>query len=153
MPYARAAILETLRYHSVFPHGFRRTTESFDVLGFTIPKDTTVFPSFFNCQQDESVWGDPENFRPDRFLDDAGDLLPADHVLRRHVIPFSLGIRMCPAEQLARARLFLWATNLVNRFMVRPAPGNEADSARADMFKETTLVVPSTYQVLFEPRV
>ncbi len=153
MPYARAVLLETLRYHSVASLGIRRTTEAIDVLGFTIPKDTTVFPNFFSCHHDECVWGDPENFRPERFLDDAGDLVPPDHVLRRHIIPFSLGIRMCPAEQLASARLFLWATNLVNRFIVHPAPGNEADSVRADMFEETTLVVPSKYQVVFEPRV
>ena len=153
MPYARAAVLETLRYHSVSPLGFRRTTEAISVLGFTIPKDTTVFPNLFNCHHDECVWGDPENFRPERFLDDAGELLAADHILRRQMVPFSLGIRMCPAEQLARARLFLWATNLVNRFIVHPAPGNQADSVRADMFEETSIVVPSKYEVVFESRV
>ncbi len=152
MPYARAAILETLRYHSALPLAFRRTTEVINVLGFRIPKDTTVFLSLFSCHHDECVWGDPENFRPERFLD-AGELLPADHVLRKHTIPFNLGIRMCPAEQLARARLFLWATNLVNRFIVHPAPGNKADSVRADVFEETSLIVPTKYQVVFEPRV
>ncbi len=153
MPYARAAIMETLRYHSVAPLVFRRTTEAIDVLGFKIPKDITVFPNFFNCHHDECVWGDPENFRPERFLDDAGELLPADHILRRHIIPFSVGIRMCPAEQMASARLFLWTTNLVNRFIVHPAPGNEADSVRTDMFEETTVIVPTKYQVVFEPRI
>ncbi len=62
MPYARAAILETLRYHSVAYLGFHKTTKNIDVLGFTIPKDTTVFPNFFNCHHDECVWGDPETF-------------------------------------------------------------------------------------------
>ena len=153
MPFARAAILETLRYYTVGPFGIRRTTEDIDVLGFTIPKDTTVFPNFFNCHHDECVWGDPEKYRPERFLDDAGNLLSADHILRKHTIPFNIGARMCPAEQLARARLFLWATNLVNRFIVHPAPENKADSVRADMFEETSVIVPTKYQVVFEPRV
>ncbi len=152
MPYARAVILETLRYLSVSPLGFRRMTEAINVLGFTIPEDTTVFINLFNCHHDESVWGDPEKFRPERFLEDAGELLPADHVFRKYTIPFNLGIRMCPAEQLARARIFLWTTNLVNRFIVHPAPGNEVDSVRADMFEETSVIVPTKYQVVFEPR-
>ena len=118
MPYTRAALLETLQYHSVVSFGFRRTTETIIVLGFTIPKNTMLFTNFFNCHHDEGVWSDPENFRPERFLDDEGNLLPADHVLRRHIIPFSLVIRMCPAEQLSSSRLFLWATNLVNRLRV-----------------------------------
>ena len=43
MPYTNATIMEVQRYASVFPIGlFRNTTQSTDVMGLVIPKDTQV---------------------------------------------------------------------------------------------------------------
>lgn len=42
--------------------------------GFQIPKNTIVMASIFALHNDKEVWGDPENFRPERFLNDNGKL-------------------------------------------------------------------------------
>lgn len=36
---------------------------------------------------DEEVWGDPWVFRPERFLDSEGKLLPIDHPTRQAYVP------------------------------------------------------------------
>ena len=37
---------------------------------------------------DPKVWGDPENFRPERFLDEDNNV-----IRRNDIIPFGLGMR------------------------------------------------------------
>lgn len=43
--------------------------------------------SLYSLHKDEEYWGDPEIFRPERFLSEEGYLKPSDHL-----IPFALGI-------------------------------------------------------------
>jgi len=41
--------------------------------GYFIPKDAMLLISVWTVLQDKSIWGDPKNFRPERFLDDEGN--------------------------------------------------------------------------------
>ena len=56
-------------------------------------------------------WGDGEVFRPQRFLDEAGDVKKDEHF-----IPFSVGKRQCLGETLAKTELFLFFTALVQQY-------------------------------------
>ncbi|CAK5012628.1 unnamed protein product [Meloidogyne enterolobii] len=62
---------------------------------------------------DPNIFSDPKSFRPERFLDENGNLLKSDHL-----IPFGLGKRQCLGESLARMELFLFFANIFNRYMV-----------------------------------
>ena len=66
------------------PHTAIRDTA---IGGYTIPKDAWVIPNLYACHHDHDVWGDPDNFRPERWIDEHG-------ALRKHqaFIPFSLGM-------------------------------------------------------------
>ena len=87
LPYTEAVILETLRVDTPFwllvPH---TTQGDVELLGFKIPKDTTVIPNIFATHMDPDLWGDPENFRPERFIGEDGRIVRPEYL-----IPFSLG--------------------------------------------------------------
>ena len=122
MPYTKAFLMEVLRYTTevpaALPHVCRR-----DVIfeGYHIKKGTILFPNLWFIHHDKKLWHDPWNFRPERFLDSNGELLPADHDLRKAWIPFSLGRRSCPGETLAMTRTFLYLTRILQEFDITPA--------------------------------
>ncbi len=87
MPYTEAVIMETLRMDTTFwlliPHF---TAGDVNIFGYNIPKDTTVIPNIFAVHFDPELWGDPENFRPERFIDDGGKTFRPEYYM-----PFSTG--------------------------------------------------------------
>jgi cytochrome P450 len=66
--------------------------------GFKVPKDTVVLASIFNLHNDKGIWGDPENFRPERFLGGDGKL----NLKNDFSLPFGAGRRLCAGETFAR---------------------------------------------------
>jgi len=71
-----------------------------------------VIPSLYAFHSDSRVWSDPENFRPERFLDSQGKLsLKLDVSL-----PFGAGKRLCAGETFARNMLFLMTSTMCQQF-------------------------------------
>ena len=54
--------------------------------GYTIPKDTLIIPHLDAVLMDEKIWGDPNNFRPERFLNAKGAVTEPEQF-----VVFSLG--------------------------------------------------------------
>ena len=50
-------------------------TQDTEVLGYTIPSEAIVFVDLDSVDTDQSIWGDPENFRPERFIASDGKLI------------------------------------------------------------------------------
>ncbi|XP_059152571.1 cytochrome P450 2D15-like [Physella acuta] len=112
LKYLNAFIMETLRFSSTIPFSVTHVCSQDTVLnGFTIPKDAQVIPNLYAVLHDEIIWGDPENFRPERFLDEQGNLIK-----REELIPFSIGRRICLGESLAKMELFLFLSSMFERF-------------------------------------
>ena len=116
MPYTAATVYELLRYASLVPTVPHAALETVTLGGYTIPAGTAVFPYFPAILRDKKFWGDPEVFRPERFLDESGNLLPADHPNRKHMLQFGAGPRVCVGEAFALKRLFIFTTSLVQKF-------------------------------------
>ena len=121
MPYTEAFILEVHRYTSEAPLGIpHMCKKDVDFEGYRIKKKSIVFPNIWFIHHDAKVWHDPWNFRPERFLDATGELLPTDHELRQACIPFSIGRRACPGKTLAMTRTFLYLTRIIQEFDIKP---------------------------------
>ncbi len=157
MPYLRATILETLRHFTVAPlaallHAAREDTE---LKGYgAIPKGTTFIINMWGLHHEKEFWGDPENFRPERFLDEDGELLAADHPNRKHLVPFGAGPRVCMGEVFAMARLFLWTSALVNKFVISTAAGCDPEWMDPDRHEDdSVMLIPLPCDVIFTPRV
>ena len=56
--------------------------------GYDIPKDSLVFFHLYSALMDPAYWKNPEEFRPERFLDQDGKL----DEKKENFIPFSIGI-------------------------------------------------------------
>ena len=153
MPYTRAVLLELLRYTTVVNNGvLHRTLQTTKLQGYTIPANVKVVTSLYNLHHDSEFWGDPEVFRPGRFLDEAGEVVLADHPNRKHLLPFGAGMRVCLGESMARARLFLWLTSLIQKFEIRPAKGNEKWMSEPTAYVTVGVLKHMRYQVVFKQR-
>ena len=115
LPYVEASILEITRLSSLVPFGLpHAVTDDVVFKGFNIPKNTLFFGNIYAAHHSKSIWGDPENYRPERFLSKDGKT-----VLRNKAwMPFGVGKRQCMGESLARDELFLFFTNLVKQFHI-----------------------------------
>ncbi|CAG7828731.1 unnamed protein product, partial [Allacma fusca] len=88
LPYAEATLQEIFRKSSLVVTGVMHTaTQDGTFAGYDIPKGTWILPNIYAIHHDAKLWGDPGNFRPERFLStDEKTVIKNDNVL-----PFSLG--------------------------------------------------------------
>ncbi|CAG5128436.1 unnamed protein product [Candidula unifasciata] len=125
MPYTEATIFEALRLITQVPlGGLRIVSQDIQVDDVTIPKGTMLLINSWYFHHNEEIWEDPWAFKPERFLNDQGQLLPADHPVRKNVLPFGAGTRSCPGEIFAKSRVFMFLTNILQKYDVIP-PANE----------------------------
>ncbi|KAK3597329.1 hypothetical protein CHS0354_010966 [Potamilus streckersoni] len=117
--YTEAFIMEIMRHVQIGYLGFPHSVPH-DVVfqGYTIPKDAIILPDMDSVLSDPDVWGDPELFRPERFISKEGTVLQPDEF-----IPFFAGKRRCLGESLAKMELLLYVSALVQRFQILPPEG------------------------------
>ncbi|XP_025778118.1 cytochrome P450 2U1 [Puma concolor] len=112
MPYTEATIMEVQRLTVVVPLAIPHMTSEKTVLqGYTIPKGTMILPNLWSVHRDPAIWEKPDDFYPNRFLDDQGQLIK-----KETFIPFGIGKRVCMGEQLAKMELFLMFVSLMQSF-------------------------------------
>ena len=153
MPYCRAVLFETLRYVTILPFGVpHRTVEPVEIDGFHIPTGADIMSNLWSLHHDVDFWKDPFVFRPERFLDDAGQLVQADHPNRKHLLPFGAGPRVCLGESMALARLFIWIATFSQRFTVTPAPGNMTSFTDPRNCRVEGLLRACPYEIVLKKR-
>ncbi|XP_043461100.1 methyl farnesoate epoxidase-like isoform X1 [Leptopilina heterotoma] len=112
LPRVDAFLAEVQRYLILAPLGVpHRTMKDVSLNGYRIPQDTVVLLNFYSVNNDRRYWESPEEFRPQRFLDENG-------LYRQNnaAMPFGLGKRRCLGETLARSSLFLFFTYIIHYF-------------------------------------
>ena len=87
---------------------------------FYLKIGTAVMINLWSIHHDERQFKDPMLFKPERFLDDNGDLLSASKI--KNFLAFSIGPRKCIGQQVANAELFLFLANLLDHFEVQNSP-------------------------------
>ncbi|XP_068631064.1 probable cytochrome P450 304a1 [Battus philenor] len=119
MPYTEACIRETLRIDTIVPLGVsHRATSDTKLDGYDIPEDTMINLNFVTLHMSKEIWGDPENFRPERFIEDGQLQLSKDKTL-----PFGAGRRLCAGETFARQSMFQVFSGFMQAFKVSTADG------------------------------
>lgn len=109
MPWLNGVVSETLRLGSPGYLAGRRVEQPFEVLGHEVPAGPFVFYSPFVTHRMPSVWPDPFEFRPGRWID--------GHEHHQEVpagawIPFGGGARRCLGLAFATTELKVLAVEL-----------------------------------------
>ncbi|XP_050226332.1 flavonoid 3'-monooxygenase CYP75B137-like [Mercurialis annua] len=105
LPYLYAIMKESLRLHPALPLLVPHCpSETCDVGGYTIPKGARVFVNVWQIHRDPSVWENPLEFKPERFIDNKWDYSGSDF----GYFPFGSGRRICAGIAMAE-RMFLYS--------------------------------------------
>ncbi|KAH9625566.1 hypothetical protein KSS87_009919 [Heliosperma pusillum] len=127
MTYLKAVIKETFRLHPSVPLLLPRISmQDAKINGYDIPARTLVMINAWAIHRDPTSWNEPEEFRPERFLDS-----PVDYKGQYFdLIPFGSGRRGCPGIVFAISNIELALANLINKFdwqLPDSAEGNALD--------------------------
>ncbi|XP_024973158.1 cytochrome P450 71A8-like [Cynara cardunculus var. scolymus] len=120
MTYLKAVIKETLRLHPPLPLLVPNiASKDVRVMGYDIPKGTTVMTNVWAIGRDPKLWDEPQEFRPERFLGSSIDFKGHDFEL----IPFGAGRRICPGIVFAMATNENLIANLLYKYDWKLANG------------------------------
>ncbi|TVU46510.1 hypothetical protein EJB05_06051, partial [Eragrostis curvula] len=124
--YIQMVIKETLRLHPAAPLILRSNLqEDCRVMGYDIPKGSTVMVNILSLARDPRYWDDAEEFIPERFESSEKDWTHLEFV------PFGAGRRQCPGALFATTTIELTLANLLCHFDWT-LPGG-ADPKKLDM--------------------
>nr|AWX67427.1 flavonoid 3'-hydroxylase 6 [Salvia miltiorrhiza] len=113
LPYIQAIVKETMRLHPVAPMlAPRIARHDCKVDGYDIKKGTQVLVNTWTIQRDPSIWENPNEFNPDRFIGKNIDVKGQDFEL----LPFGSGRRMCPGYALGMKVIQSSLSNLLHGF-------------------------------------
>uniref|UniRef100_A0A8D1LWV0 Cytochrome P450 1A n=1 Tax=Sus scrofa TaxID=9823 RepID=A0A8D1LWV0_PIG len=126
LPYMEAFILELFRHTSFVPFTIpHSTTRDTTLNGFYIPKERHVLVNQWQVNHDPKLWGDPSEFRPERFLTADGTAI--HKTMSEKVILFGMGKRRCIGEVLAKWEVFLFLAILLQQLEFSVPPGVKVD--------------------------
>ncbi|EEF40985.1 trimethyltridecatetraene synthase [Ricinus communis] len=113
LPFIYAIIKETMRLHPVAPMLVpRQCREDTKVAGYDIPEGTRVLVNVWTIGRDPSIWDNPDEFCPERFIGKTIDVKGCDFEL----LPFGAGRRMCPGYPLGIKVIQASLANLLHGF-------------------------------------
>ncbi|GAV00057.1 hypothetical protein RvY_10962-2 [Ramazzottius varieornatus] len=142
LDYIEAIVMESLRFSNFVPFPLpRRTTEDVQFSGFRIPKDTVVITNAYAVHFDEELWGDPNVFRPERFVDNMEKFRAS-----RNAIAFGAGRRVCAGETFAKVQMTLLLSTILHNFTLNFAEGTNPPNIRQDIVAGLVMV-PKPYQI------
>ncbi|KAG8228073.1 hypothetical protein J437_LFUL009045, partial [Ladona fulva] len=130
LPYLNAVLMEIRRCCNVgaltVPHKCTRDTT---FRGYAIPKGCLILFRLRSVHMDPEHWGDPEVFRPERFLIPGENGEPMK--LKEEpswLIPFGLGQRRCIGQEFALQNLYIFFSVILHGLSFKSPPGCDLPS-------------------------
>lgn len=122
LPLAKSVFEEALR---LYPPAWgipREAIEDDEIHGYAIPAASIITVNQYITHRHPAFWEDPEAFRPERFLGNAGAGRP-----KFAYFPFGGGPRICIGNTFALIEGPLCLAALAQRFRMTPVPGHDVE--------------------------
>ncbi|WOG85180.1 hypothetical protein DCAR_0104368 [Daucus carota subsp. sativus] len=150
MNYLKAVMKESMRLYMPAPLVVpREARQDVNVLGYDIEAGTQVLINAWALSRDPSLWDNPEEFRPERFLNS-----PVDYKgLHYEYLPFGSGRRGCPGIQFAVAINELAVANIVHNFNLELPDGKRVEHLDMTALSGLVLHLKSPLLVVATPHV
>lgn len=136
--YLEATIKEALRIRPVITDAARRLTRDVVLGGYRLPAGAMVMPSIAAMHFREDLYPDPDEFRPERFIDGA----PESYAW----IPFGGGVRRCIGASFAQFEMRVIMRAILERAQLRAA----SSAAEAPRVTNITLAPAHGCRVVLE---
>ena len=118
LQYLTAVLDELFRFKHFAPQGLpHEAAEDLTLGGYDVKKGDQIFLNFYSLHMNPKLWKNPEEFRPERFLEEERELL--DTILHSELfftkpeaykfVPFGQGRRRCVGYGLGRIVMWLKA--------------------------------------------
>lgn len=145
LPQIEAFMLECLRWRPVTTLGFAHRAQT-DIVykNICIPEGAIVFGNHWAISRDASVYPNPDEFDPQRWLN-------SDGTIREDLkFPsFGFGRRVCPGRHIADRSIFINLALLLWSFKITEDPKNPIDQSG---FVDGVIAHPKRFAVCFQPR-
>jgi len=150
LPYISAIVKEVSRWRPAAPSGVpHAASEDFEYDGYVIPRGTWIIDNIWSQTRDTTVYVDPDNFDPSRFLETDGQIRPGPPDSHDDWLGFGHGRRICPGRDLATNSLFIAFACLLWAFEFRKAKdidGNEDAVDDMDLVDNFITVQPAPFK-------
>jgi cytochrome P450 len=142
--YMTAVVNETLRVRPVVPIVVRVLQQEMRVGAYNLPAGTRVTPSIYLTNRNPKVYENPEEFRPERFLDGGPETFSW--------IPFGGGIRRCIGASFAQLEMKLMLRTMLAELEPRLPEGRMWRRGEWNRRRAVTLVPAAGARVLWQRR-
>ncbi|KAM7481576.1 hypothetical protein LguiB_006159 [Lonicera macranthoides] len=132
--------------HSAYRFASLERSADAKILGYDVKVGTQVIINAWAIRRDPLVWEDPEEFRPERFLNSSTDFKG----IHFELIPFGAGRRGCPGALFAMAVIELALANLLYSFDIALPDGQRAEdldmteTSGITVYKKSPILVVAT---------
>lgn len=117
-PYVEAVLKETLRLYPAVPLAIREADKDIVLGQDAVPRGTHLAVNLYAMHRNPSLWDDPDDFIPERFL---GDGPPAKAMAA--YMPFGDGPRGCVGTKYAWQETLLALVRMYQKYVFRLSPG------------------------------
>ncbi|KAF3884963.1 MULTISPECIES: cytochrome P450 [Nostocales] len=140
LPYLTAVCQETLRIYPPAMVAFPRVVRSpMEVMGYNLPKGTSVIVSVYLAHHREEVYPQPKLFKPERFLE--RQFSPYEY------LPFGGGNRRCIGMAFAQYEMKIVLATILSQFQVSRVNKRPVRPVRRGL----TIAAPAGIQTIATP--
>lgn len=119
LDYSRAVLNESLRFRPPVGMLMRKVNSDIEIEGYHFKSGSLVIYSIYNIHHNKTLWHDPEQFQPERFL------TKENH--RFSFIPFGTGERICIGNHFAMLESQLLLSMIIQQYDIQLTTDKEVE--------------------------